>query len=288
MLKKRIAATLLVKDGICVQSIGFQRYLPLGKPHIAIEFLNDWGVDEIILLDLSASKAGRAPDFTMIRHAAAHSRVPLTVGGGIHELEHIKILLQSGADKIACNNAAQRNPHLLSEAAERYGDQCVVAAIDACATRQGYRVYDYTRRAITDKNPGQFARELQQCGAGEIFINSVDRDGIYRGFAIDLIQEICAAVSVPVTCCGGAGQPAHFQEVFAFTNVSAAAAGNFFHFTEHSVATLKAQLERNVPLRHEVHADYRDSQFDTQGRLVKKSDELLENMLFEKIDHEVI
>jgi cyclase len=288
MLKKRIIATLVVKDGIVVQSTGFSRYLPIGKPAIAVEFLNQWGIDEIILLDIDATRNGHPPDFGMVREAAVRCHVPLTVGGGITQLDHIKQLMQCGADKVALNQAALHRPDLLTAAARVFGDQCIVASIDTLLTDAGHRVYDYRQGCVLAHTPAELAAQMQKIGAGEILINAVDRDGSYRGFDLDLIDSVCAAVTLPVICCGGAGNARHFVEVFRRTRVSAAAAANFFHFTEHSVTTIKAQINRKVPVRYETHADYTSNRFDDAGRLLKKDDRELEEMLFVHIEKEVI
>ncbi len=288
MLKKRIAATLVVKDGVVVQSIGFKRYLPVGRPAIAVEFLNDWGVDEILLLDISATRAGRPPDFDLVSAAAARCRVPLTVGGGIAHIDHVRQLMQSGADKVCFNQAALHNPALLGQTAHMFGDQCVVASIDGIATGNGPRVFDYLTGRIGADAPAEMASRMQDLGVGEVLINSVDRDGSRRGFDLDLVRSVCAAVTLPVICCGGAGSAGHFAEVLTKTGASAAAAANFFHFTEHSVTTVKACVSPEVPVRHESHACYADACFDDAGRLLKRSDQELENMRFIMVEMEVI
>lgn len=288
MLKKRIASVLVVKDGIVVQSIGFRRYLPVGKPHIAIEFLNQWGIDEIILLDISASRKGREPDFPLIRSLAPYCRVPLTVGGGITSLSHIHELMHCGADKVAFNQAALHNPDLLSEAALVFGDQCIVASVDACRVRSCYHVYDYLKGQTLDLSPSDLASRLQDNGAGEILLNSVDRDGMKTGFDLDLINQTAAAVTVPLIVCGGAGVPAHFLDALEKTSASAIAAANFFHFFEHSVTITKAMANQYHPIRHETHARYHDVDLNPMGRLVKKSDASLELLLYQNIEAEVI
>lgn len=288
MLKKRIIATLVVKDGIVVQSIGFKRYLPVGKPAIAVEFLSQWGIDEIILLDISASRYGRSPDYAMVRSASSHCRIPLTVGGGITQIEHIMELMHCGADKVAFNQAALFKPELLTEAAHRFGDQCIVASIDALLTEMGYMVYDYRQHKALGQTPGELAAQLQKQGAGEILINSVDRDGSYLGFDLDLITSVCSMVSVPVISSGGAGHAHHFLEVFTHTQASAASAANFFHFSEHSVTTVKAQLSPYYPVRHETWFNYLGTRFDDHGRILKKEDSELEEMLFLRIEKDVI
>ena len=288
MLKKRIVATLVVKDGIVVQSMGFKRYLPVGKPAIAVEFLNHWGVDEIILLDISATRNGRSPDYDMVRSASINCRVPLTVGGGIIDIDHVAELMHCGADKVAFNQAALRQPNLITKVAHQFGDQCVVASVDGLMTNEGHRVYDYQQRKTLNQTPSELATQLQQLGAGEILINSVDRDGSYLGFDLVLIESVCKEVTIPVICCGGAGNAQHFVEVFQYTNVSAAAAANFFHFTEHSVTTTKSLVNQSIPVRHETYFYYQDCHFGDDGRILKKDDRELEDMLFVRIKREII
>jgi cyclase len=288
MLKKRIVATLVVKDGIVVQSIGFKRYLPVGKPAIAVEFLNHWGVDEIILLDISATRNGRPPDFSMVRGASINCRVPLTVGGGITHIDHVAELMHCGADKVAFNQAALRQPYLITKVAQQFGDQCVVASVDGLMTKAGHRVFDYQQRKLLNQTPPELAKQLQQLGAGEILINSVERDGSYLGFDLILIESVCKEVTVPVICCGGAGNAQHFVEVFKNTHVSAAAAANFFHFTEHSLTTTKSLVNKYISVRHETYFDYQDCHFGVDGRMLKKNDQELEDMLFVRIEKEII
>lgn len=288
MLKKRIVATLLVKDGIVVQSLGFARYMPVGKPEIAMEFLDDWGVDEIILLDISASKEERAPDFAMVRNGAVQCRVPLTVGGGIASVDHILQLMHCGADKVSLNQATLHQPVLLATAAKLFGNQCVVASIDALRVEDRYCVYDHLQRKALEIKAAEFARQLQDQGAGEILINSVDRDGAQIGFDLDLIDDVCGAVTVPVICCGGAGSPQHILDVLEKTQASAVSAANFFHFAEHSVTTTKALAARSVLVRHETHARYENNCFDRFGRLLKKDDADLEELLYNRVEKEII
>lgn len=288
MLKKRVSANLVVKDGIVVQSIGFKKYLPVGKPEIAIEFLNNWGIDEIIILDISASKARRNPDYNMVRIASSRCQVPLTVGGGIFSVDSIKELMHCGADKISLNRAAILQPELITSAAQIFGDQCVVVSIDAVGTHAGYRVYDYVERKALDITPAIFAKQCVERGAGEILINSVDRDGSYKGYDITLINEVCDSVSVPVICCGGARNAQDFVNVFSTTKVSAASAANFYHFSEHSVNISKAYIKRYMNVRIDTFADYQDNEFTDDLRLLKKDDVILEKMLFLRIEKEII
>jgi cyclase len=284
MLKKRIIAKLVVKDGVVVQSRNFKRYMPVGKPEIAVEFLDDWGVDEIMLLDISATRDWRLPDYAMMRSASARCHVPFTAGGGITSIEHIFELMHCGADKVSFNQVALHRPTLIGEAAKIFGDQCIVVSIDALPVDGNYRVYDYLRHKVLTIPVEEFAWQMQDRGAGEILINSVNRDGAQSGFDLDLINAVCSAVTIPVISCGGAGMPQHFIEVLEGTEVSAVAAANFFHFTEHSVTKAKAMISQHMPVRLDTHARYTGS----AGRLLKKDEVVLEQLLNQRIEKEII
>ncbi len=288
MLKKRVVATLVVKDGIVVQSINFKKYLPLGKPEIAIDFLNQWGIDEIILLDISSSSAKKSPDIDMVKKASSKCFVPLTVGGGISRICDIESLMLSGADKISLNQSILYNPGLIKKAAKIFGNQCVVASIDAVKTDRGYKVFDYLTDSVLSESPSTLAAKCEDLGAGEILINSVDKDGTYTGYDVTLINSICETVSVPVIAIGGARNANDFLNVFQNTKVCAASAANFFHFTEHSVITTKAVIYDTISVRLDTHANYRGSKFSEDFRICKKDDKELEDMLYFKIEKEII
>jgi len=290
MLKKRVIACLVVRDGIVVQSIGFKKYLPVGKPAIAVEFLNQWGIDEIILVDITSTKEGREPDFKMVKDLSRKCYVPLTIGGGITKAEHVSELMHCGADKFSINKIALETPAFIKETALIYGNQCVVVSIDVLKGEDGkYRVYDYTTRQAIDKEPVQWAKEVEELGAGEIFLTSVSRDGTYQGYDIELVQQVADAVSIPVIASGGAKSAVDFKEVLDKTKAMAASAANFFHFTEHSVVMAKTALVgKGSPVRFETHADYTENPVDGEFRLLKKDDKTLENMLFVRIEKEVI
>lgn len=287
MLKKRVVAVVVVKDGLVVQSLGFKRYLPVGRPAVAIEFLSRWGADEIVLLDISASRRGNGPDFDSVRRAAEKCRVPLAVGGGITNIRHIGELIRWGADKVCINHALFEHFDLVPEAAAVFGSQCIIASLDVCK-QDSYRIYDHVGGGLRAEDPILFAQRLQEAGAGEILVNCVDRDGARQGFDIDFLANIAGALSIPVIGCGGAGHAKHFSEVFYRTGVSGAAAANMFHYTEHSVIQVKAQVGANAAIRNEAAAQYRDNPFGVDGRLAKKDDEVLEDMRFIRIEKEVI
>jgi cyclase len=289
VLKKRLVGCVIVRDGIVVQSLGFRRYLPVGRPEVTLEFLNQWGIDEIVLLDITAARRG-GPDCAMVKRSTERCFVPLTVGGGVRTVADMDALMHSGADKIAVNTAAVDAPALISEGAARYGNQCIVVAIDARRTGPGRweAAVDGGRR-LTGVSPDTLAHDAVSRGAGEILITSIDRDGSKQGFDLELIDLVASAVDVPVIVCGGAGHPRHFLDAFRQPNVSAVAAANYFQFTEHSPIVTKAWLGANgFDVRLETYAHYRDSGFDADGRLQRRTDEYLDELIFEIIPPEVI
>jgi cyclase len=290
MLKKRLIACLVVKDRLVVQSIGFKNYLPVGKVHIAVEFLNNWGIDEIILLDIEASRQGREPDYGLISEAAGAGFVPLTVGGGLRSVADMRRVLQAGADKIAINHAALARPDLVQEAAAIFGSQCLVVSVDVKQDNQGnYEVFSHLAGKPTGLCPLACARQAERMGAGEILLNSVDRDGSKQGYDLELVRQVADAVRLPVIVLGGVGHPRHLLEGLEIDNVSAVAAANFFHFTEHSVITAKAYLKSaGNNLRLDTYAGYRECGFESNGRIAKKPEEHLAELFFEYIPKEII
>jgi cyclase len=289
MLRRRVVAALVVREGIVVQSLGFSRFLPVGRPEIAAEFLNQWGVDEILLVDISATRNATTISAELVRRVSRACFVPLTVGGGIRRVEDIDALLQAGADKVSLNRVIHERPELVTTAARKFGDQCIVASLDVKSDGGGPRIYDYLTGRCRHQDPVELARHVQGLGAGEILLNAVDRDGAGKGFDVAMNAAVSAAVTIPVIAMGGAGHPAHFPEVFDRTGVRAACAGNFFHYTEHSVVTTKAELvRRGQRVRLETKATYADAEFDPAGRLSKKPDDVLERLLYVRIEKEVI
>jgi cyclase len=199
-------------------------------------------------------------------------------------------LIHSGADKIMLNNVLFKNPSIVTSIARKYGDQCVVVCMDVKRDSNGkLHLYDYIRKERVAGEPAEWARKLEKLGAGEILVHAVDRDGSKSGFDIEAYNLICGHVNIPVIALGGAGRPDHFMDVFENTDVSAACAGNYFHFTEHSVITTKAYLiTKGMDLRLETHADYKNAGITEKNRLLKNSDDMLEHLLYLKIEKEVI
>lgn len=289
MLKIRIVAVLIVKGGIVVQSIGFERYLPVGSPAIAIEYLNSWGIDEIVILDIDATPEARRPEFDHVSEYSKYCHVPLTVGGGIKDVDDIKRAMSVGADKIAINTAAFKNPKLISESAKLFGSQCIVVSIDARRLSESkYETYVNSGTVATGYTPAEFAKKAEECGAGEILLTSIDRDGSKTGYDLELIRQVVNAVNIPVIACGGVNCPQDFQDVTDL-DVSALAAANFFHYSEHSVIAIKSYLKAsNVNVRLDSYVTYNEFSFDSLGRLRKKDDCLLEKLHVEYTPEEVI
>lgn len=286
MLKKRVIGVVLVKDGVAVQSIGFRRYLPIGKPHVAIEYLDRWGIDEIVVLHVHA--AGPA-DAQTVAGYARRCRVPLAVGGGIRDAGAVKRVIQAGADKAVLNTAAITHPGLITEAASLFGEQCVVVSIDAKRRSGGmHEAFVECGRRGTGLSPAELAARAASLGAGEILANSIDRDGIKQGYDLELLRAVAAAVSIPVIACGGAGHPEHMRAALA-CGTAAVAAGNFFHFVEHSVILVKRQLaQAGEPVRIDSYANYEGRAFSDDGRLAKQSDAALDALRFRYVPEEVI
>jgi len=289
MLKTRMVGVLVVKDDLVVQSLGFERYLPVGVPSIAVDYLNRWGIDEIVLLDIHASLEGRGPRFEKIAEYAKHAQVPFAVGGGIAETHDIDRIIRSGADKVVLNTAVASHPSLIADGARRYGNQCIVVSIDARQHADGrYEVYTNAGRRPTGMTPAEWARVAEEHGAGEILLNSIDRDGSKRGYDAALIEPVVQAVRIPVIVCGGVGHPGQFLEAIRL-GASAVAAANFFHYTEHSVAVAKRALsDAGADVRLDMLVGYEGACLVRNERLAKRPDDVLEKLRFEHIPEEVI
>jgi len=289
VLKTRVIGVLAVKDGLVVQSVGFRRYLPVGVPAIAVEYLNRWGIDEIVLLDIRATVDGRRPQFDLIAEYSKHGQVPFAVGGGIRDIYDIDSLMRAGADKVVINTAAVEQPTLISEGARRYGNQCIVVSLDARLVAPGrYGVFTRSGRQATGHAPVELARRAEQYGAGEILLTSIDRDGSKQGYDANLIAPVVNAVRIPVIVCGGVDRPAHLLEGIRL-GASAVAAANFFHYTEHSVAVAKHFLETlGAGVRLDTLVTYDGFDHDGNGRLGKVDDDVLDRLRFKHVPEEVI
>lgn len=251
MLAKRIIPCLDVRDGIVVKGVNFVGIKEVGDPvECAIEY-DRQGADEITFLDITATHEGRSTMIDVVRETARNVFVPLTVGGGIRTVDDFRALLRAGADKISVNTAAVRNPGLVSEAAEQFGSQCVVVAIDARRRPEGgFTVVVNGGRIDMGLDAGDWAKTCEQLGAGEILLTSMDTDGCKNGFDLELTRAVTEAVRIPVIASGGCGKLEHFSEVFEQTGADAALAASLFHLRELTVGQVKDHLaDKNIPVR---------------------------------------
>ena len=257
MLAKRIIPCLDVKDGRVVKGVNFVGLRDAGDPVELAKFYSDAGADEIVFLDITATHEHRATVADVVERTASQVFVPLTVGGGIRSLEDFQLLLRAGADKISVNSAAVKDKTLLSRAAERFGSQCVVLAIDARRREPGkYEVVVHGGRIPVGLDAVEWAKEGERLGAGEILLTSMDADGTKAGFDLEMTRAVTEAAGIPVIASGGCGSLEHFAEVFEKTGCDAALAASLFHFGELTVPQVKRYLrERNIPVREQVFCD---------------------------------
>lgn len=250
MLAKRIVPCLDVKDGRTVKGTNFVGLRDAGDPvELAAKYSAD-GADELVFLDISATNEGRKTFAAIVREIAAEINIPFTVGGGISSADDIAVLLNAGADKVSINTAAVKDPNIISDAARNFGSQCVVLAIDAKSTADGWRVFLNGGRVETELNAVEWAKLGVELGAGEILLTSMNADGTKDGFEIELTRDISTAVNVPVIASGGAGAMDDFADVFVRGKADAALAASVFHFGEITIPGLKSFLKmRGIEVR---------------------------------------
>jgi cyclase len=242
-----------VKDGRVVKGVRFLDLRDAGDPVAAAQAYDRQGADELVFLDITASHEGRAIMLDVVRRTAEGIYMPLTVGGGIRGIDDIRTLLRAGADKVSLNTAALERPALVSEAAYRFGSQCIVVAIDAKRQNSGWTVFTHGGRKPTGRDVVEWAREVENLGAGEILLTSMDRDGTKDGYDLELTRAVALAVSVPVIASGGAGSLEHLREGLVEGKADAALAASIFHFGAYTIGQAKAYLkDQGVPIRLEV------------------------------------
>jgi cyclase len=252
MLSRRIIPCLDVTNGRVVKGIKFQELRDAGDPVESAKAYDAQGADELVFLDITASSDGRGIMHDVVARTAEQCFMPLTVGGGLRSVDNIEAMLKSGADKVSLNTAAIKSPQLIADAARRFGNQCIVLAIDAKREPDGksWRVYTHGGRNPTDLNAVDWAKKAVSLGAGEILLTSMDRDGTGIGYDVELTRAISDAVEVPVIASGGAGQMEHFADVLNEGRASAVLAATLFHFGTFTVPQVKDYLAtRNVPVR---------------------------------------
>jgi cyclase len=250
MLKRRIIPCLDIKDGRTVKGVNFINLRDAGDPvELAKEYVKQ-GADELVFLDITATVEKRRALASLVERIAAEINLPFTVGGGIDTVEDVAVLIKAGADKVTVNSSAVRRPGLISEIAGQFGSQCVVVAIDTKLIDDEWIVVVNGGRKSTDLRTVSWARKVEELGAGEILLTSMNNDGTRSGFSIDITGEVSRNVNIPVIASGGAGSMEHFREVFFNTGCSAALAASIFHFGEITVPDLKTYLRNeNISVR---------------------------------------
>ena len=250
MLTKRIIPCLDVKNGKVVKGINFQNLRDVGHPPELAKIYEEQGADEVTFLDITASLESRQTMLNIVSETARNLFVPLTVGGGIRTVSDMREALNAGADKVSVNSAAVNNPGMITECAERFGKQCVVVAIDAKREGNSWFVYTHGGTKRTELDAVKWAQEVEDLGAGEILLTSMDADGVKTGYDIPLTAAVADAVSIPVIASGGCGSIEHIYEVFTQTNAAAALAASIFHYNECTVGDVKRYLkDRGVAVR---------------------------------------
>lgn len=253
MLKRRLIPALFLKNGLIVRSEEFSDFREFGNPINQLERLSDWNSDELIYVDITRGGINdlkrddlkiknKTNIIDILRAIAENCFMPLTFGGRIDKLEQVDEIMENGADKVIINSGVYREPQLIKGVANKYGSQAMVVGIDVKKKGVDYRMYIANGSVLVDDNPVEYARKVQNLGAGEIFLNFIDRDGKAVGYDCDYIQKVTEAVGIPVIACGGAGTFGHFVEVMEKTAVSAVAAGNIFNFTENAYLLAKKKL----------------------------------------------
>lgn len=251
MITKRIIPCLDVRDGRVVKGVRFQGLTDITSPVDLAAFYSEAGADELVFYDITASYEGRAIFTEILRETARRVFIPLTVGGGIRSLSDFDRVLKCGADKVSVNSGAIEDPGLIEAAAKRYGSQCVVLSADIARVGDSYRLFAKGGRVDTGLDAIDWIRRAEEAGAGEIVVNSMDADGVKKGFDLPLLKKICDAVDIPVIASGGAGSQEDFLTLFEeVPRVDAALAASVFHFGEIPIPALKAFLHsRQIPVR---------------------------------------
>ncbi|KRP04235.1 MAG: imidazole glycerol phosphate synthase subunit HisF [Pelagibacteraceae bacterium BACL20 MAG-120920-bin64] len=250
MLKNRIIPCLDVKNGRVVKGINFIDLQDAGDPVEQAKIYSDSGADEICFLDITASNENRETIFDVVKRTSKNCFVPLTVGGGIKSLDDINKLLTSGADKVSINTAAVNNHNLIKESSKRFGSQCIVVAIDAKQKNNKWEIFTHGGRNETGIDALEFSKKMEDCGAGELLVTSMDRDGTQKGYDIELISKIEKSVNIPIIASGGVGTLEHLFEGIKYGKASAVLAASIFHYGTHTIKEAKQYLDsKGIPVR---------------------------------------
>jgi len=250
MLKSRIIPCLDVKNGRVVKGINFVDLKDAGDPVEQAKIYSDGGADEICFLDITASNENRDTIFDVVERTSKKCFVPLTVGGGVRSVEDINKLLNCGADKVSINTAAVENPKVIEESSKKFGSQCIVVAIDAKKKNDKWEIFTHGGRNNSGINALEFAKKMENSGAGELLVTSMDRDGTQAGYDNELMSNITALVNIPVIASGGVGNLDHLVDGIKLGNASAVLAASIFHYGKHSVKEAKEYLDsKGIPVR---------------------------------------
>ena len=254
MIAKRIIPCLDIKDGRTVKGVNFEGLRDAGDPVELARRYAEEGADELVFLDITATKEKRKTLIELVKKIALEIDIPFTVGGGIRTTEEIADLLHAGADKVSLNSAIVRDPELINRASAQFGSQCIVAAVDAKRTGEQWTVYISGGSKNTGKDALEWMQEVEERGAGEILLTSMDRDGTKEGFDLELLKEVNEFVTIPVIASGGAGTSQHCIEAIKKGNADAVLAASIFHFQEISIKELKKQMEQSgITVRHKIN-----------------------------------
>jgi len=250
MLKRRIIPCLDIKDGRTVKGVNFLNLRDAGDPvELAKEYVKQ-GADELVFLDITATIENRKALAGLVERIAAEINIPFTVGGGIETVEDVAVLIKAGADKITVNSSAVKRPELISEIAAEFGNQCIVAAIDTKFVDDEWIVFVNGGRTPTELRTVNWAQRVEELGAGEILLTSMNNDGMKTGFSLEITSDVSRSVNIPVIASGGAGTRHHFKQVFCNSDCSAALAASIFHFGEITIPDLKKYLRNeNIAVR---------------------------------------
>ncbi|RZS93732.1 imidazole glycerol phosphate synthase subunit HisF [Aquimarina brevivitae] len=250
MLTKRIIPCLDIKNGRTVKGVNFVDLRDAGDPVELADVYSKAGADELVFLDISATEEQRKTLADLVRSVAEKVNIPFTVGGGISSVEDVDILLQNGADKVSVNSSAVKNPELINQLSAKFGSQCITVAIDAKQIDGQWKVHLVGGKVPTELDLFEWAKEVEQRGAGEILFTSMDNDGTKDGFANDALAKLSTDLNIPIIASGGAGNIQHFVESFTLGKADAALAASVFHFKEIEIIDLKEELRKNnIPVR---------------------------------------
>ncbi len=250
MIAKRIIPCLDIRDGKVVKGVNFKGVKDVDSPVNLAKRYNDEGADELVFYDITASFEGRQLFTDVLKQIAGEIFIPLTVGGAINTVQDFDRVLKAGADKVSVNSGAIKNANLISEAAKKYGNQCVVLSMDVARVNGKYHVFAKGGREDVQIDAIEWAKKCEALGAGEIVLNSIDTDGVKNGFDLQMLKDLAKAVNIPIIASGGAGSKEHFKQLFEISGIDAGLAASIFHFKELEISDLKQYLaQNNIPVR---------------------------------------